>query len=131
MRMPRRYKEGILSMLRFVTLACILASSVTLHAATLHVIDGDKVLLDGEPSRYRGRGVLKAVENVNTIVRPALLGRTVTEQRKIDMAMLDLDGTPNKAMAKTPPASHSPQKPGTEGRAIKRQIITMTANISV
>ncbi len=56
-----------------------------------------QVLLDGEPNRYRGRGVLKAVENVNTIVRPALLGWTVTEQRKIDMAMLDLDGTPNKS----------------------------------
>lgn len=55
------------------------------------------VLLDGEPNRYRGRGVLKAVENVNTIVRPALLGRTVTEQRRIDMTMLDLDGTPNKS----------------------------------
>jgi enolase len=55
------------------------------------------VLLDGDESRYRGLGVLKAVSNVNDVIRPALKGWHVTEQRKIDMAMKELDGTPNKS----------------------------------
>ena len=55
------------------------------------------VLLDGDESRYRGLGVLKAVSNVNDVIGPALKGWNVTEQRKIDMAMKELDGTPNKS----------------------------------
>ncbi|GGR02579.1 phosphopyruvate hydratase [Deinococcus ruber] len=48
-------------------------------------------------TRYLGKGVLKAVENVNEIIAPALLGMDVSQQGAIDHAMLDLDGTPNKA----------------------------------
>ncbi|ULH14706.1 phosphopyruvate hydratase [Deinococcus sp. KNUC1210] len=48
-------------------------------------------------TRYLGKGVLKAVENVNEIIAPALLGMDVSQQGVIDHAMLDLDGTPNKA----------------------------------
>ena len=55
-----------------------------------------RVLLDGDSQRYRGLGVCKAVEHVNRIIGPALIGREVTEQRKIDMAMKALDGTADK-----------------------------------
>ena len=52
---------------------------------------------DGEKSRFGGKGVLKAVENVNTTIADHLLGWDATEQMAIDMAMLELDGTPNKS----------------------------------
>ncbi len=48
-------------------------------------------------SDYMGKGVLKAVANVNEIIAPELLGTSVFEQNAIDQAMIDLDGTPNKA----------------------------------
>jgi len=54
------------------------------------------VLTDGDPKRYRGLGVLKAVANVEHAIRETVLGFDVTEQRKIDLAMIALDGTPNK-----------------------------------
>ena len=54
-------------------------------------------LRDGDKDRYGGKGVLKAVENVNKIIAPALKGYNVFEQRKIDMKMLKLDGTPTKS----------------------------------
>lgn len=54
-------------------------------------------LRDGDPERYGGKGVLKAVDNVNREIAPALLGEDVTDQEKIDQIMIDLDGTPNKA----------------------------------
>ena len=54
------------------------------------------VLLDGDPKRYRGLGVLKAVANVNDEIAKALIGMDVTDQRKIDLTMIELDGTPNK-----------------------------------
>ncbi|MEJ2345144.1 MAG: phosphopyruvate hydratase [Gammaproteobacteria bacterium] len=53
-------------------------------------------LRDGDAKRYGGKGVLKAVENVNTLIRDALLGKNVDDQRNIDQVMLDLDGTANK-----------------------------------
>lgn len=54
-------------------------------------------LRDGDKSRYRGKGVLKAVDNVNTRIAPAVIGLDVYDQRLIDYTMIDLDGTPNKA----------------------------------
>lgn len=54
-------------------------------------------LRDGDPSRYFGKGVLKAVSNVNTIIAPKLIGRCVLEQAAIDKYMCELDGTPNKS----------------------------------
>lgn len=54
------------------------------------------VLTDGDPKRYRGLGVRKAVANVEGEIRDALVGLEVTEQRKIDQTMVELDGTPNK-----------------------------------
>ncbi len=53
-------------------------------------------LRDGDKSRYMGKGVLKAVENVNTIVAPALEGMNVYDQAKIDKTLIELDGTENK-----------------------------------
>jgi len=53
-------------------------------------------LRDGDKSRYLGKGVLKAVENVNSRLAPALLGFDATEQAAIDAAMIALDGTPTK-----------------------------------
>jgi enolase len=54
-------------------------------------------LRDGEKGRYGGKGVLKAVENVNTEIADALLGWDASDQRSLDQAMLALDGTPNKS----------------------------------
>jgi enolase len=53
-------------------------------------------LRDADKSRYMGKGVLKAVENVNKLIAPKLLGKSVFEQRAIDHLMLELDGTENK-----------------------------------
>ncbi len=54
-------------------------------------------LRDGDPSRYGGKGVLKAVGNVNGRIREALRGFEAREQLDIDRTMIELDGTPNKA----------------------------------
>ena len=47
--------------------------------------------------RYEGKGVLKAVQNANKIIAPALKGKDVTKQREIDELMIELDGTENKS----------------------------------
>jgi len=52
---------------------------------------------DGDKGRYGGKGVLKAVENVNEEIADALLGMDALDQAAIDETMLDLDGTPNKS----------------------------------
>ena len=54
-------------------------------------------LRDGDKSHYLGKGVLKAVSHVNTLINEALHGMDVFEQKKIDKLMLALDGTPNKS----------------------------------
>ncbi len=54
-------------------------------------------LRDGDKSRYLGKGVLKAVENVNEIITPEIVGMDALDQIGIDRAMIELDGTPNKA----------------------------------
>ena len=54
-------------------------------------------LRDGDKSRYGGKGVLKAVENVNQVIAPALVGFSALEQRAIDYKMLELDGTKTKS----------------------------------
>ena len=54
-------------------------------------------LRDGDKKRFGGKGVLKAVENVNDIIAPELKGFRVTDQRTIDYMMLALDGTPTKS----------------------------------
>ena len=54
-------------------------------------------LRDGDKNRYLGKGTLKAVENVNTVIAPALVGDCVFDQRALDYKMLALDGTPTKS----------------------------------
>ena len=54
-------------------------------------------LRDGDKKRYGGKGVLKAVENINTIIAPALKGMSALDQIGIDHAMLALDGTKTKS----------------------------------
>lgn len=65
-------------------------ASAGIHEAT--------VLLDGDKSRWGGMGMLKAISNINDKIAPLLLGMEADDQRKIDVAMIDLDGTPNKAV---------------------------------
>lgn len=55
-------------------------------------------LRDGDSQRYLGKGVLKAVENINTTIKNLLVGKDATEQRALDQAMLDADGTDNKSV---------------------------------
>ena len=54
-------------------------------------------LRDGDKNRYCGKGVLKAVQNVNEIIAPALFGMSALEQRTIDQKLIELDGTPTKS----------------------------------
>lgn len=54
-------------------------------------------LRDGDKGRYLGKGVLKAVENVNEIIAPEIIGLDALDQVGIDHKMIELDGTPNKA----------------------------------
>ena len=53
-------------------------------------------LRDGDSSRYLGKGVLKAVENVNTIIRDKIIGMNVYDQVQLDKTLIELDGTENK-----------------------------------
>ncbi len=53
-------------------------------------------LRDGDSKRFHGKGVLKAVSNVNKLIKPALIGKEASDQRGIDEIMIKLDGTPNK-----------------------------------
>ena len=70
--------------------AAVLSGASTGENEALELRDGDK-------GRYLGKGVLKAVENVNTIIAPALKGDCVFDQRAVDQKMLALDGTPTKS----------------------------------
>ncbi len=54
-------------------------------------------LRDGDKSRYNGKGVTKAVDNVNNIIADEIIGMNVLSQRFIDMKLIELDGTPNKS----------------------------------
>lgn len=54
-------------------------------------------LRDGDPDRYLGKGVIKAVDNVNEIIAPEIIDLDATDQLGIDKLMIELDGTPNKA----------------------------------
>lgn len=54
-------------------------------------------LRDGDKSMWMGKGVSKAVENINSVIAPALIGKDPSQQTEIDELMLSLDGTPNKS----------------------------------
>ena len=55
-------------------------------------------LRDGDKSRYLGKGVRQAVENINTTIKSLVVGKEASEQRAIDQAMIDADGTENKSV---------------------------------
>ena len=55
------------------------------------------VMMDEDSSRWNGKGMQKAIDNINTVLAPALIGYDAYDQRAIDQLMLDLDGTENKA----------------------------------
>ncbi|MCE7898348.1 MAG: phosphopyruvate hydratase [bacterium] len=55
------------------------------------------VMVDEDSTRWNGKGMQKAISNINTVLSPALLGHDAYDQRAIDQLMIDLDGTPNKA----------------------------------
>src|SRR5271156_4621284 len=54
-------------------------------------------LRDADPKRFGGKGVLKAVQHINTVLREALGGHEATDQAGLDARLIELDGTPNKA----------------------------------
>ena len=54
-------------------------------------------LRDGDKNRYLGKGVLKAVNHVNSVIAEQLRGYSVFEQQEIDSLMIEMDGTPNKS----------------------------------
>lgn len=54
-------------------------------------------LRDNDPKRYNGKGVLKAVQNIENIIAPKLKGKKASDQKTIDDILVELDGTPNKA----------------------------------
>ena len=54
-------------------------------------------LRDGDKKRYGGLGVLKAVDNVEKIIQPAMTGFDVSNQKKLDTRLIELDGTPDKS----------------------------------
>ena len=54
-------------------------------------------LRDGDKKRFGGKGVLKAVENVNKIIAKEIIGKCYVSQRELDYSMINLDGTPNKS----------------------------------
>lgn len=56
------------------------------------------VLLDGDKTRYNGKGMLTAINNINTKIKETLVGMEAANQRDIDQKMIDLDGTVNKAV---------------------------------
>ena len=76
-------------------------------------------LRDGDKGRYLGKGVQKAVENVNTKIAPAIIGMSTLEQRKIDNKMLELDGTP--ALCE-PPRTIAFTGPATEAHVLLRRL---------
>lgn len=73
----------------FVGRASVPSGASTGSREALELRDGDKAI-------YMGKGVLKAIDNVNKIIAPKLIGKNVFEQRSIDNLMLELDGTENK-----------------------------------
>jgi len=81
----------------FCTLTCGLTVSASVPSGASTGENEAVELRDGNKKRYGGKGVLKAVENVNAIIAPQLAGMEPSHQGKIDRLMIELDSTPNKA----------------------------------
>lgn len=70
--------------------ACVPSGASTGEHEALELRDGDK-------KRFKGKGVMKAIDNIHKIISPHLRGMAVTQQREIDELLIKLDGTPNKS----------------------------------
>lgn len=81
----------------YVELECGIVSSASVPSGASTGENEAIELRDGDESRYKGKGVLKAVQNVKEIIAPELMGMSVLDQAQIDKTMCDLDGTHNKA----------------------------------
>jgi len=80
-----------------VTLSCgVMGRAAVPSGASTGIFEALE-LRDGDKSKYLGKGVLKAVDNVNNRIAPELIGEDASCQQAIDQIMLDLDGTPNKS----------------------------------
>lgn len=80
-----------------VTLACgVIGRAAVPSGASTGIFEALE-LRDGDKSIYGGKSVLKAVDNVNVIIAPALIGENAGDQQSIDRLMLELDGTENKS----------------------------------
>ncbi|MDO4708065.1 MAG: phosphopyruvate hydratase [Porphyromonadaceae bacterium] len=80
-----------------VTLACGVVGRAAVPSGASTGENEALELRDGDKGRYLGKGVLKAVENINEVIAPALCGMSVLEQRAIDTKMIELDGTKTKS----------------------------------
>jgi len=80
----------------FVTVDDCLTASASVPSGASTGENEAVELRDGDKNRYGGKGVLKAVANVNDAIAPKLIGMDPSKQAEIDSTMIDLDGTPNK-----------------------------------
>ena len=80
-----------------VKLACGVVGRAAVPSGASTGVNEALELRDGDKNRYMGKGVLKAVDNVNKIIAPALEGDCVLNQRGLDYKMIELDGTPTKS----------------------------------
>lgn len=80
-----------------VTLSCGVVGRAAVPSGASTGIFEALEMRDGDKSIYCGKSVLKAVENVNTLIAPELIGENAADQQAIDKLMLDLDGTENKS----------------------------------
>jgi len=80
-----------------VKLACGVVGRAAVPSGASTGVNEALELRDGDKNRYMGKGVLKAVDNVNKVIAPALEGDCVLNQRALDYKMIDLDGTPTKS----------------------------------
>ncbi len=81
----------------FIELECGLVASASVPSGASTGENEAIELRDGDMKRYGGKGVLKAITNVQDIIAPELIGMNVLEQSDIDFTMIELDGTPNKS----------------------------------
>jgi len=80
-----------------VKLACGVIGRAAVPSGASTGVNEALELRDGDKNRYMGKGVLKAVDNVNKVIAPALEGDCVLNQRALDYKMIELDGTPTKS----------------------------------
>jgi len=80
-----------------VTLSCGVTGRAAVPSGASTGVHEALELRDGDKSMYLGKGVLQAVDNVNSVIAPELIGEDASNQQEIDRILLNLDGTPNKA----------------------------------